>query len=63
MSNVISFVTSLMFIACLIYVPICAIVALARSLATLGDGKMTKEEERMVKLFSWRNLFWAVYAL
>ena len=63
MSNVISFVTSLLFIACLIYVPICAIVALARSLATPGDGKMTKEEERMVKLFSWRNLFWAVYAL
>ena len=63
MSDVISFVTSLLFIACLIYVPICAIVALARSLATPGDGKMTKEEERMVRLFSWRNLFWAVYAL
>ena len=43
MSDVISFVISLLFIACLIYVPICAIVALARSLATPEDGKMTRE--------------------
>ena len=63
MSDVISFVISLLFIACLIYVPICAIVALARSLATPEDGKMTREEDRFVKLFSWRHLFWAVYAL
>ena len=63
MSVVISFLTSLLFIACLIYVPICAIVVLARSLASPGDGKMTKEDERFSKLFSWRNLFWAVYAL
>ena len=63
MSAVISFLTSLLFIACLIYVPICAVVVLARSLATPGDGKMTREDERMVKLFSWRRLFWAVYAL
>ena len=63
MSDVISFLTSLLFIACLIYVPICAIVVLARSLATPGEGKMTKEDERFGKLFSWRNLFWAVYAL
>ena len=53
MSAVISFLTSLLFIACLIYVPICAVVVLARSLATPGDGKMTREDERMVKLFSW----------
>ena len=63
MSDVISFVISLLSIACLIYVPICAIVALARSLATPEDGKMTREEDRFVKLFSWRHLFWAVYAL
>ena len=63
MSDVISFVISLLLIACLLYVPICAIVVLARSLASPGDGKMTKEDERFGKLFSWRNLFWAVYAL
>ena len=63
MSDVISFLTSLLFIACLIYVPICAIVVLARSLATPGEGKMTKEDERFGKLFSWHYLFWAVYAL
>ena len=63
MSAVISFLTSLLFIACLIYVPICAVVVLARSLATPGDGKMTREDERMVTLFSWWRLFWAVYAL
>ena len=63
MSVVISFLTSLLFIACLIYVPICAIAVLARSLASPSDGKMTKEDERFGKLFSWRNLFWAVYAL
>ena len=63
MSAVISFLTSLLFIACLIYVPICAIVVLARSLATPGDGKMTREAERFGKLFSWHYLFWAVYAL
>ena len=63
MSDVISFLTSLLFIACLIYVPICAIVMLARSLATPGEGKMTKEDERFGKLFSWHYLFWAVYAL
>ena len=63
MSDVISFVTSLLFIACLLYVPICAIVVLARSLATPGEGKMTKEDERFGKLFSWHYLFWAVYAL
>ena len=63
MSVVISFLTSLLFIACLIYVPICAIVVLARSLATPGDGKMAKEDERFGKLFSWHYLFWAVYAL
>ena len=60
MSDVISFLTSLLLIACLIYVPICAIVVLARSLATPGDGKMTKEDERFGKLFSWHYLFWAV---
>ena len=63
MSAVISFLTSLLFIACLLYVPICAIVVLARSLATPGEGKMTKEDERFGKLFSWHYLFWAVYAL
>ena len=63
MSDVISFVTSLLFIACLLYVPICAIVVLARSLATPGEGKMTKEDERFGKLFSWHYLCWAVYAL
>ena len=63
MSDVISFVISLLFIACLLYVPICAIVVLARSLATLGEGKKTKEDERFGKLFSWHYLFWAVYAL
>ena len=63
MSAVISFLTSLLFIACLIYVPICAIVVLARSLVSPGDGKMTKEDERFGKLFSWHYLFWAVYAL
>lgn len=63
MSVVISFLTSLLFIACLIYVPICAIVALARSLADPGDGKIARGEEWVGKLFSWRNLFWAVYAL
>ena len=63
MSVVISFLTSLLLIACLIYVPICAIVALARSLADSGDGKMARGEEWVGKLFSWRNLFWAVYAL
>ena len=63
MSVVISFLTSLLFIACLIYVPICAIVALARSLADPGDGKMARGEEWVGKLFSWRCLLWAVYAL
>gem|GEM_PF-6667280 len=45
MSVVISFLTSLLFIACLIYVPICAIVALARSLADPGDGKIARGAE------------------
>ena len=63
MSVVISFLTSLLFIACLIYVPICAIVALARSLADPGDGKIARGEEWVGKLFSWRCLLWAVYAL
>ena len=43
MSDVISFVISLLFIVCLIYVPIGAIAVLARSLASPSDGKMTKE--------------------
>ena len=55
--------TSLLFIACLIYVPICAIVALARSLADPGDSIMARGEEWVGKLFSWRCLLWAVYAL
>ena len=63
MSVVISFLTSLLFIPCLIYVPICVIVALARSLADPGDGKIARGEEWVGKLFSWRCLLWAVYAL
>ena len=45
----------------LIYMPICAIVALVRSLANLGDGKMARGGW-VGKLFSWRCLLWAVYA-
>lgn len=61
--SVLSLVCSVLSLACLIYVPICAIVALARSLADPGDGKMARGEEWVGKLFSWRCLLWAVYAL
>ena len=56
-------VISFFSLACFIYVPICMLVMLARSLADSGDSKMTKGEERIGKLFSWRHLFWVVYSL
>ena len=42
-----SLVCSVLSLVCLIYVPICAIVALALSLAGPGDGKMARGEERV----------------
>lgn len=55
-------VISVLLYIWLIYVPICAIVALVRSLANLGDGKVARGDGWVGKLFSWRCLLWAVYA-
>jgi len=61
---VLSHVVWLAGLVSLIYLPVCAVMLLARSIASLGDdGKMTEGERWIAKLFSWRYLFWAIYVL